>query len=130
MAARTAASVAIPGPRSPDPGPPFFEHSLHHPDVLLIHRPTGLPTLEHLIPVERLIEQPALLFGIVLAREGIVDDVLLRRRIEMRRHLDVDALAQRHRGRHPGLPQLIVGLALETVRQLALAVLQLIRQAE
>src|SRR5919202_3253521 len=78
-----------------------------------------LPAAEHLVPGARaLLVQPALVRRVEAGRERHLEHVLLPLLVEVGRDLQADLLAERHHLAHPGLPQLVVALALEAVLQL------------
>src|SRR5438132_14140914 len=72
--------------------------ALDHVDELLVRRPACPPALEDGVPRDlALLGQPTLLALVELLREWGIDDVCLGLRIQVRRNIDADRLAERHR---------------------------------
>src|SRR3990172_1152388 len=127
-AARTRASVVIGSGRQRSPLEPS---SLDHLDELLVRRPALAPALLHLVPGDlALLEEPPLLLLVELRREWAVDHERALRGVVVSRHADPDRLAERDRGRHPLLPELVVRHALQAVVDLLAVPLEVVRKPE
>src|SRR5690606_28360185 len=103
-------------------------HALH---VALVHRTTILPALEHPVPADLAARKvPPLRIRVVLAGERIIEHVLLRLIAPVRRHLESETLAQRHRRAHPDLAQLIIRQPFQPILELAAVPLHVVGQPE
>src|SRR5579885_3556553 len=102
--------------------------ALDHPHEPLIRRPARLPAFHYIVP--RTLALPALGLRIEVLRKLALEDILLLFLVIVRGHLDLQLLAQGNSGRHPGLAQLVVALALEAILKLLAMLLEGIRQAK
>src|SRR5207248_1598628 len=129
--ASAACIVIIPLPLDGGARVELLVATLELANQVLVGRSAPLPAYQHIVPADRsLLEQEALIRGIELRRERAVDDILAALGVVMRRDVQPQALAQRDRGGHPLLAQLVVGRALEAVGDLLFVFLQVIRQAK
>src|SRR5205823_4669352 len=105
---------------------------LEHGDHLGVARAAGSPAKEDVVPRDRPLEVPALVLGVELAGEGVVElpHVLAVARVLVRGDPDADLLAVGHDLGEPPLAQLVVGQSLEPVVELQRVHLLLVGEAE